>query len=178
MFAPTVSLRTTTLADGDFLLRVYASTRAAELALTGWDDGACRSFVQMQFNAQASHYRQQWPASVDSVIEAQLNSFSHPVGRLWVDRRASEIHVLDIALLPEWCGSGIGSACFRRLMREAMHAGKALTIQVEQGNPARRLYDRLGFLPVGAQQGLHQLMSWRGRARAHLPQEEPYYEQA
>ncbi len=177
MFAPSVSLRTTTLADRDFLLRVYASTRAAELAQTGWDATACESFVQMQFNAQSGHYRQQWPASVHFVIEALLNGLTHQVGRLWLDHRASETHVLDIALLPEWCGCGIGSACFRQQMREASHAGKALTIQVEQGNPARRLYDRLGFVPVGAQQGLHQLMSWRGRARAHLPLEEACYEQ-
>jgi ribosomal protein S18 acetylase RimI-like enzyme len=177
MFTPTVSLRVASEADRDFLLRVYASTRAAELAQTGWSAAAGESFVQMQFNAQSSHYRQQWPASVHSVIEAQLNGLTHPVGRLWVDYRAREIHVLDIALLPEWCGCGIGSACYRQLMREASHAGKALTIQVEQGNPARRLYERLGFLPVGAQQGLHQLMSWRGRARAHSPQEEACYEQ-
>lgn len=178
MFAPSVSLRATTAADRGFLTRVYASTRAAELAHTGWDTTACQTFVQMQFNAQASHYRQQWPASVDSLIEAQLNGQTHQVGRLWVDHRANEIHVLDIALLPEWCGSGIGSACFRRQMREASDAGKALTIQVERGNPARRLYDRLGFVPVGPQQGLHQLMSWREPARDPSLQKEACYEQA
>ena len=178
MFAPSVSLRASTAADHDFLLRVYASTRAAELAQTGWDTASCQTFVQMQFNAQASHYRQQWPASVDSVIEAQLNGLAHQVGRLWVDHRANEIHMLDIALLPEWCGSGIGSACFRQHMREASHVGMALTIQVEQGNPARRLYDRLGFVPVGPQHGLHQLMSWRGRARDPLPRKETCDEQA
>ena len=177
MPAPAFALRPATAADQGFLLGVYASTRAAELALTGWDEPACDAFVQMQFNAQAAHYRAHWPASEHSVIEALAQGARQPAGRLWIDLRADEMHVLDIALLPQWRGLGLGGACLERLMDEASQSGKALTIQVEQGNPARRLYDRLGFQPVGPQQGLHQLMAWPRKAVSDSPKEEACYEQ-
>ena len=178
MPASAFALRPATAADHGFLLGVYASTRDAELALTGWDEPVCKAFVQMQFNAQATHYRQHWPASEHSVIDALWQGATRPVGRLWVDRRADAIHLLDIALLPEFCGHGIGGACLARLMGEASQAGKALTIQVEQGNPARRLYNRLGFQPVGPQIGLHQLMAWQFDASADSLTKEACYEQA
>lgn len=173
-----VSWRPVSDADQDFLLGVYASTRAMELALTDWSEAACDAFVRMQFHAQASYYRQQYPNSENSVVEVARQDQVHPVGRLWVDRRSDATHVLDIALLPEWCGRGIGAECLRQLMCECVQSGHALTVQVEQGNPARRLYQRLGFQVAGPQQGLHQLMAWRPGAHAVLRSEEACYEQA
>lgn len=158
-WAPTY--RPVQAADGAFLLRVYASTRAEELALTGWDTATCDAFVQMQFNAQLSHYRHHWPQSNHSVIEVMAQGARHDVGRLWLDRRADTVHVLDIALLRPWCGRGIGSACLLGLQRDASRRGVAVSVHVEQGNPARRLYDRLGFTPAGPLHGIHQLLSWR-----------------
>lgn len=163
--------------DEDFLLRVYASTRATELLLTGWDELACDAFVRMQFHAQTSHYQTQWPKSEHSVIEIMSMGSLRPAGRLWLDRRTNVIHVLDIALLPEWCGRGVGTACFKRLMADALRLGQAVTIQVEQNNPARRFYDRLGFEAVGPQYGIHQLMAWRSPAEATLTREEACDEQ-
>lgn len=173
-----VTLRPALELDQTLLLRVYASTRTAELALTGWDAVTCSRFVQMQFLAQSTHYRQYWPASEHSVIQVQSQDATLPVGRLWIDRRAKSIHVLDIALLPDWRGQGIGAQCLESLMLEASQTGLELTIQVEQGNPARHLYDRLGFQSVGLQHGVHQLMAWRNPASAALPREEACYEQA
>jgi ribosomal protein S18 acetylase RimI-like enzyme len=158
------------------MLRVYGATREAELALTGWDAAAREAFVTMQFNAQSSYYRQQWSASVDSVIEYSPGAERHGVGRLWVDHRADAVHLLDIAVLPEWRGKGIGSVCLNRLMRGAARAGKELSIHVELDNPARRLYDRLGFVSIGPVQGRHQLMAWR--EPTELPETEASYEQA
>ncbi len=178
MAQPSVIWREALSADDDLLLRVYASTRAAELAMTDWDSATCDKFVRMQLNAQATHYRQHWPNSEHSVIEVTSQGLTHAVGRLWVDRRVEEIHVLDIAILPEWCNHGIGGICLARLIDESSQANKALTIHVEQGNPARRLYDRLGFQPVGLQQGLHQFMVWRQTAGALSPTKETCYEEA
>jgi ribosomal protein S18 acetylase RimI-like enzyme len=173
-----ITLRPVALTDEGFLLRVYRSTRADELVLTGWDASACETFVRMQFNAQATHYRQQWPASKQSVIEISQPGRMEPVGRLWIDQRVDAIHVLDIAVLPDWCGGGIGTECLRRLMAQAAAGGRAVTIQVELGNPARRLYDRLGFELDGPQQGLHQKMVWRQRVGTMTNRKEAFYEQA
>jgi ribosomal protein S18 acetylase RimI-like enzyme len=142
-------------AEGDrpFLLEVYASTRAGELALVPWDEPAKRAFVEQQFTAQELHYARHFPDASVSVIEID----GVPAGRLFVDRREREVHVVDISLLPAFRGRGAGSALLRELIEEAEASGRAVSIHVELDNPARSLYDRLGFLPV-REEGLHVLM--------------------
>ena len=71
-----------------------------------------------------------------------------PAGRLYIDRRLDEIHILDIALLPEHRNAGIGTVLLESLIAEATGAGKRVTIFVERNNPARSLYDRLGFRTI------------------------------
>ncbi|MGZ7242501.1 GNAT family N-acetyltransferase, partial [Streptococcus pyogenes] len=66
-------------------------------------------------------------------------------GRLWVDAHADRLQVLDIALLPAYRGQGLGTRCLQELATEAERSGLALGIHVELHNPARRLYERLGF---------------------------------
>jgi ribosomal protein S18 acetylase RimI-like enzyme len=160
---PSLAVRPVTSDDREFLQRVYAGTRAEELARTGWDEAQCAAFVAMQFEAQDRHYRQHFPRADYGVIEWAEAGAPVPVGRLWIDRRPDAIHVLDISLLPEHRGRGLGTQCLRRLMAEARARGAALTIQVEQFNPARSLYERLGFVPQGLQ-GMHIQMAWRADA--------------
>lgn len=161
--------------DRDFLLRVYAGTRAEELARTGWDEATCAGFVAMQFEAQDRHYRAHFPHAQCSVIECVVPGGPVPVGRLWVDRRERSIHVLDIALLAESRGRGLGTACLRRLMVEAAQRQVPLTIMVEFFNPARRWYERLGFVPQ-EEHGMHLQMSWSAADTAKTPETE--HEQA
>ena len=156
-----VTQRPASPADQDFLLRVFASTRVTELAQVRGGTAARAAHVRLQFHAQALYYRQHWPTSDDAVVEVVLRDAMLPVGRLWTDRRADSIHVLDIALLPEWRGRGVGSVCLERLQREASQGNRVLTLQVRLGNPARGLYERLGFVCTGPQDGLHLWMEWR-----------------
>jgi ribosomal protein S18 acetylase RimI-like enzyme len=83
-----------------------------------------------------------------------------PAGRFYVHRREREIRLMDIALLPEHRGRGIGSALLHDLFAEAAAAGKRVTVHVEEYNPARRLYERLGFKKIG-EHGVYHLMEWR-----------------
>ena len=160
-------LRPATAADAAFLQRVYASTRADELALTDWDVMQREAFVEMQHRAQATHYRAHWPDARQSVLVATVNRARQDVGRLWLHLRADAIHVLDIAVLAEFRSLGIGSACLLDLMAKAGASDRAVTVSVETANPARRWYDRLGFVPVGELQGVHQRMSWQRVATEH-----------
>jgi GNAT superfamily N-acetyltransferase len=161
--------------DREFLRRVYASTRAEELALTGWGADACAGFVSMQFDAQETHYQQHFPQAELGVVEICQGDARVPVGRLWVDRRVASVHVLDIAFLETYRGQGLGTACLRRLMAEAASRGVPLTIKVERFNSARRLYERLGFAEDG-EHGMHVQMAWR--AGAAVATEELENEQA
>ena len=127
--------------DAPFLERLYASTRADELAITGWSDAQKAEFCRGQFNAQHAHYQKHYPDAAFDVIEQDGAS----AGRLTVDRREKEIGVVDLALLPDFRGRGIGTRLLRELASEADAAGKPLTMHVERFNPAQRLYARLGF---------------------------------
>lgn len=48
----------------------------------------------------------------------------------------------------------------RDLLAEALDSGKKLTVHVEKDNPARRLYDRLGFIAIG-ESGIYDLLERR-----------------
>ncbi len=156
MAAAKVSLRDAVPGDRDFLLRVYSSTRAEELATTGWTDEQKATFCLMQFEAQDSHYRAHYPGATYQVIE----SGNSPAGRLYVDRWTKEIRIMDIALLPEFRGRGIGAHVLESLMNEATSSKRTLSIHVERYNPALRLYDRLGFRLV-EDKGVYLLLEFR-----------------
>src|SRR3954452_19245298 len=134
-----ISLRPVTAEDDSFLAGVYASTRADELAVTGWSDDEKALFCRRQFDAQSAHYRENYPGAALQVIE----NAGVPIGRLYVAHWEREIRIMDIALLPEHRGSGIGTKLLRELQEEARTAGKSLTIHVERFNPALALYQRL-----------------------------------
>lgn len=152
---PPLTLRPTTAEDSAFLLAVYASTRAEEMAITGWSDEQKAHFCAMQFQGQTSHYRQHYPTAQYFVIEAG----SVPAGRLYVDHWDKEIRIMDIALLPEFRGQGIGTHFLRKLQKEAQTASKVLSIHVETFNPAKRLYERLGFV-LAEDKGVYHFMTW------------------
>lgn len=147
-------LRPTTPEDREFLLAVYGSVREAELAVADWPPGGKEAFVAQQFDAQDRYYREYYAGASFDVIEVD----GEPAGRLYVDRWPVEIRIVDIAIAPAFRGRGIGTALLRELIAEAEASERSLTIHVEQGNPARRLYQRLGFVPV-AERGFHTLMS-------------------
>lgn len=140
--------------DRELLLAVYSSTRVEELAQVPWAPGAKEAFLRQQFEAQDAYYREYYPRASFDVVEVQ----GRAAGRLYVDRWPYEIRIVDIALLPEFRGRGAGEALLRELIAEAGASGRSLTIHVEQGNPARRLYERLGFVAV-AERGHNTLMS-------------------
>ncbi len=150
-----LSLRPITPEDDAFLARLYASTREMELAQTNWNDEQKAMFCRMQFNAQTTDYQRNYPDASFNVIERD----GVPAGRLLVLREEGKIHIIDIALLPEHRGAGIGTKFLRELQEEAKAAGKKLSIHVEQFNPARRLYERLGFKQM-EEKGVYLLMEW------------------
>jgi ribosomal protein S18 acetylase RimI-like enzyme len=148
-----VHLRPVAKADRTFLVELYTSTREEELAQVQWDPGAKRAFVEQQFTAQDAHYRANYPGATLDVIEVD----GERAGRLYVHRGPRDIRIMDIALAPEFRRRGIGTTLLRGLMEEADSSGRNLSIHVEMNNPARSLYDRLGFRPAG-EHGVYVLM--------------------
>ena len=139
----TVTLRPIGDGDRDFLSRLYASTRAEELAHVPWPEAQKAAFLQMQFEAQHAHYQQYTQTRFEVILVD-----GEPAGRLYVRRADDEIRIVDIALLPAHRNSGIGGSLLRELVEEARTARLPLHIHVEKNNPALRLYERLGFRQI------------------------------
>lgn len=152
-----LTLRPETDRDEEFLYRLYASTRAEEMAMVEWGETEKESFLRMQFSAQRSHYREHYQGSRFDVIEREGTA----IGRLYVARWPEEMRVIDIALVPEHRGHGLGGGLMRELLDEAAAAGKTVSLHVEPYNPAVLLYERLGFQPGGEDHGVYRLMRWK-----------------
>ena len=155
-----VTLRPARPIDQSFLQAVYASTRVEEMTLVDWPSEQKTAFLQMQFNAQAEHYRAYYPSATYQIILRD----DLPMGRLIVNRSPHEILLMDIALLPEYRNTGIGTGLIRELQDESMRSGRALHLHVEIFNPALRLYQRLGFRSIG-ESGIYLEMEWNGPAQ-------------
>ena len=151
-----MTLRPAAAEDEAFLLALYASTRAEEVAAWGFDESQARSFLMFQFTAQRRHYEAEFPAASDHIIRLG----DHDIGRIMVSRSPEEIRLVDIALLPEHRGAGIGAALVSGLVDEARERSLPLRLHVHTTSPARRLYERLGFSVVD-DTGVHLLMERR-----------------
>ena len=144
----TAQLRPSRPEDRDFLFRLYAGTREHELSAFGWPPAQQEAFLRMQFNAQ-----QQWYSATYSTAESQIIEQDHqPIGRMIVQREPNTWRLLDISLLPERRGRGIGGELIRALIKECGLLGAVLQLQVLNTNPAQRLYTRLGFIKTGEDQ--------------------------
>lgn len=154
-----ITLRPAAPEDMALLAVIYASTRADEMALvTHWTEEQKQAFVAQQFLAQHSYYQQVYPDAQYSIILSE----GIPAGRIYIEREviSNNIRVIDITLLPDFRGQGIGQYLFNQLQAEARQAGKILSIHVEQHNRARHLYERLGFNVIQETHGIYLLMEW------------------
>ena len=151
-----VSYRESTDEDLSLLATIYASTRLEEVASTGWPEEMQLQFLTHQAQAQHQHYRRTYPNAEWLVIERG----GEAIGRLFIEMWSDQVRLIDIALLPQGRGGGVGTAILADLQDMAGSAGKALTIHVERNNPAMRLYLRLGFAKID-EHGVYDLMEWR-----------------
>lgn len=142
--------------DMAFLSQLYASTRADEVAqIIDWTEEQKDTFLRQQFQAQHDHYQQHYPRAQYDIIEKN----GEQIGRLYVDRTENEIRVMDIALLPSYRNRGIGRALMQKIMDEAAAKWQYVSLHVEEMNPAKKLYDRMGFVVVGGV-SFYKLMHW------------------
>lgn len=157
-----ITLRPAAADDEELLYRLYAGTRADELA--AWDAAQAGAFLRMQQRAQEQSYRRQYPAAKTQIVLAE----GVGIGRLVTEHSAAAILLIDITLLPAWRGRGIGTALIQALQREAANGGQAVRLHVLAANQAaRRLYQRLGFVIEG-EPGIYLAMTWSPPTRSAI----------
>lgn len=148
-----LSLRPISESDEAFLAKLYASTRQEEMAQSGWPQAEIDKFLLFQFKAQHKHYQMQYDkASYDVLL---LDNVA--CGRLYLDKRHDEYRIIDIALLPEYRGQGLGGQLLNDILAEAASKKLPVRIHVEYNNPAMHLYQRLGFVKTD-ETGVYYLM--------------------
>lgn len=74
------------------------------------------------------------------------------VGVLGLENREAKVYVTRIEIHPDWQNRGVGSAVMRQVLAQAAVEGKAVSLHVFEINPARRLYERLGFVTSDEQE--------------------------
>jgi RimJ/RimL family protein N-acetyltransferase len=148
-----IALRPIADADMEFLLRLYATTREEELTQVDWSAEQKAAFVHHQFWAQHRHWQANYAGTSWDVILRD----GEPIGRLYVARWEDEIRIVDIVLMPEHRNGGLGTRLLRELFEEGDRERKKISIHVEIFNPARALYERLGFTQAG-DRGVYLLM--------------------
>jgi RimJ/RimL family protein N-acetyltransferase len=142
--------------DAPFLLALYKSVRWDELRPTGWPDEVKHLFIADQFRLQSLHYSQAYVGGEFMVIERS----GQPIGRLYLYRGSSDHRIVDISLLEEGRGQGIGGTLLDLMCEEAAALSRTVSIHVEKFNPAQSLYERKKFRRIG-ENGPYWLMQWQ-----------------
>ncbi|QJR13540.1 hypothetical protein DSM104440_00324 [Usitatibacter palustris] len=71
------------------------------------------------------------------------------IGLVKIVRNGSDWELLQIQLETARQGKGLGAQLVGQLIAEAQQAQATLKLSVLKANPARRLYERLGFVVIG-----------------------------
>lgn len=138
-----LTLRPATTADYDFLYHLHQVTLQEYIAqIWGWDERWERTYFKRKFD----------PTHRQIVLLGAT-----AVGTITATRTSTEIFLANIGILPAYQRQGIGTRLIQALLTEAAGSGLHLTLQVLKVNPARRLYERLGF-EVIAETETHYLM--------------------
>jgi GNAT superfamily N-acetyltransferase len=108
------------------------------------DDEQRLAILTNQFELQDYHFRNFFPFTTRRIVTRS----GEMLGRLYVDKGPDMWRLIDISLLPEFTGQGIGSALFDTMLAEADAAGVPMTLHCSITNRAFTLYERKGFASV------------------------------
>ena len=140
--------------DDDFLRELYMNSRE-DLSGVFADGEQMRQLLLIQFRAQAVTYSHQFPDASHDIVELDGDR----IGRTILDRKTDAVHIVDISLVPDARGRGIGTAILSQVLDDCASTGRVCTLQVVKTNRAQTLYRRLGFEVTG-DDGMRLSMRW------------------
>ncbi len=129
-----ITLRRAYADDLDFCQGHYEEAmRPAVERLFGWDQAR-----------QDESFRRQWAVEEVSIIASD----GIDIGWMQVAQGDGILFLKQIHLARDFHNRRIGTRVLWGLLDQAKRRGIAVTLGVMKDNPARRLYDRLGFRPT------------------------------
>lgn len=145
--------------DEAFLRRLNIAVRWNEFAALPLPADQKVALLQQQYDARHVGYRADYPDADFQIVERD----GTPIGRFYVDRSKRDHLLVDVAILPEHHGQGIGAALLDIMLADAARVRATATLRVDHFNPAKRLYQRKGFVEI-EDLGLDALMRWTPQA--------------
>lgn len=154
--AGSVVVRPVQAQDEEFLFALFRTTRGGVIAMVPVEEEQRAALLRMQFAAQQRSYAARFTEAGHSVVMVD----GRLAGRLWTAESGEAIHIVDIVLLPEYRGCGIGERLYRELMARAASSGRRVASSVSTANPgSQRFHERLGFRVTGGD-GMFVQMEW------------------
>lgn len=157
-------LRWASDSDLEFLRKLYVETRSAEMAQVPWPPAAKQAFLRQQFEAQHRHYLSHYADTDFLILERAIEGACERIGRFYLQRGVEHYLLVDISLLQQVRGQGLGTALITAAQCECAALGRDMLLHVHRHNPdAQRLYQRLGFAVVECGD-THLGMRWKPAA--------------
>ena len=136
-----LSMRPARDSDKPFIAMLHHSTRD-DLRLIDGENDFIEALIEQQHYAQTVGYGEAYPNAMYFIVEKQ----SERIGRIIVNFGHTEIHLIDLALIPQARGLGYGKGIIQALQYAASAANAPLTLAVNHINfQAKALYLKLGF---------------------------------
>ena len=142
-----LDIRSAVPEDLDSLFELHRTAFRSHIeAIWGWDE-----------KWQRSRFRSEFESSMTYLVHIA----GRTVGYFQTVAKADVLYLQSIALHPDVQGQGIGTRLIRRLQREAVDCGSAVSLSIFRTNPrAMAFYKGLGFRQTG-ETDTHVTMSWR-----------------
>ncbi|MFC4277098.1 GNAT family N-acetyltransferase [Achromobacter aloeverae] len=150
--AAAVTLRQATRDDVPALMALRRATMLEHLRSAGAPDDEASLLARVEYRLE--------DAQLAYLGDELIGLFkAHEMGDAWM--------LVQVQIAPARQGQGWGAALIGRLLERAASEGRSVVLHVLKTNPARRLYERLGFVIEGASEdGLEYVMRWRAAPKA------------
>lgn len=138
------TLRPATNADFEFLYQLHRAAMKAYIQATwGWEESWQRDYFQAK-----------WEPSKRNIIQVE----GQDAGVLVIEHREVEYYLGLIEILPEFQGQGVGTAVIQDFIAAAQAQNLPATLHVLKSNePARQLYERLGFTLIAEEKHKYKM---------------------
>ncbi|MGJ8695239.1 MAG: GNAT family N-acetyltransferase [Verrucomicrobiaceae bacterium] len=154
-----VSLRPQTDGDISFIEDLVIAVREREPGFCELAAEERTRILREQSKLQLADYGRKFPQGHFLIIEAS----GRAIGRFYVNHASDHIRVVELSVLPDYQGHGIGQQLMKSVLAEGTRTGVPVRLSVALGNPAFTFYETLGFRETGRGES-HLRMEWKAAA--------------